>query len=133
MTMIGSTRNLGNIQGFDISAHIEPDEASSITDWAYNLPGDESPYTQADIDAYHRGDWGYVGIVITASKAGAQLAEVSLWGCECGTMSNGYISPIDGDGELFANGYGPQLIDDVIDGAKIVLRTLIDAAIDGTN
>jgi hypothetical protein len=133
MTMIDSKRSLGRIAGFDITAHIEPDEASSITDFAYDPPGIDSPYDQATIDAYHAGDWGFVGIVITASKAGAELCEVSLWGCECGTMPNGgYVSPLDGDGDEFANGYGPELIADVIAGAQTVLRTIIDDAIDSS-
>jgi hypothetical protein len=133
MTTINTTRrSLGRIAGFDITAHIEADEASSITDYAYLAPGIDSPYDQATIDAYHAGDWGYVGIVITAKRAGVELAEVSLWGCECGTMPSGYISPLDGDGDEFANGYGPELIAEVIASAQTVLRTLTDEAIDGS-
>ena len=130
--MIDTKRDLGRIAGFDITAHIEMDEASSITDFAYDPAAIESPYSQADIDAYHAGDWGYVGIVITASKAGVELAEMSLWGCECGTMPNGYVSPLDGHGDEFANGYGPGLIAEVILAAQTVLRTLTDEAIDGS-
>lgn len=59
------------------------------------------------------------GIIVTASKAYIDLGTNSLW------MTDETV--MDGDGEDFAHGYGPQLIEEAIAAAKAKLAELTEA------
>jgi hypothetical protein len=131
MQNIIETRDLGTIEGFHILAHIVPDEITSITDYAYAPSSDDDgPYSDEAISDYWAGHWCYVGTIVTASKAGVKLGETSLWGSEQGNLAGQWVSPLQGDGDDFANGYGPMLIREAIDEARATLRRLTDEAID---
>ena len=121
-TNIIATKDLGTIDGFDIRAHIEPDEdggASMHTD-----------PTREELDAYRDGDWRFVGTVITASRGGVVLGSDSLWGSEYGSLPGvpGFVSPLDGEGTAFVNGYGPQMIAEAIAEAKAKLAEICQPA-----
>ena len=132
MTFIVNSRTVGTVDGFDITAHTVPDNETSIYDYTdgANGPFDEDttdPLEQAVIAAFWRGDWNYVGTVVTASRCGIELGSASIWGQECGTYptapdGNGpFVDPLDGTIDTFANGYGPDLIAEAIDNAKAKL------------
>lgn len=113
------TRSLGTVDGFDITARIVPDTDTSADDY--------DCYTEEQIAAWRRDEWSYVGTIVTASKAGLDLGESSLWASEYGHVGEsgtGWISPLDGDGDSFVNGYGPDLIAEAIADAKAVLTEL---------
>ena len=110
-------KHLGEIDGFDISAYL--------------LGNDEAYYYGEEDDARRiaaeNGNWCYVGTIVTASKAGVELGRASLWGSEYGSLPGveEFVNPLDGDGEEFVNGYGPDLISEAIDEAKAKLTELV--------
>jgi hypothetical protein len=110
------SKDLGTIDGFDLAATLEPDHDST--------PYDAECYDAQDIEAWRAGDWSYVGTVVTASKAGIELGSASLWGSESGYLCGREVSPLDGDGDAFVNGYGPQLICEAIEEAQRKLGEL---------
>ena len=124
MTIIDSI-SLGTIDGFDIRAEIVPD--------AQQLEP-EGDYTPEQIDWFNDGDWQYVGLIVTASRAGVELGSDSLWNVECGTMplDNGetdpckrlvFIDPLrDSNGTLAA--YRADMIDNAIADANLKLSEL---------
>jgi hypothetical protein len=118
MTDTIETRPIGTIDGFHIAARIVPD-----TD---TRPDDYECYTDEQTEAWKRAEWSYVGTIVTASKAGVALGESSIWGSEHGYVNDGsgWISPLDGDGANFINGYGPALISEALTEAKSTLEEL---------
>lgn len=64
--------------GFTVVVTKEIDEDAS--------PADGDSYTAKDVQAYDRGDWGYVGITARAYREGVELGTASLWACEEGYM-----------------------------------------------
>lgn len=117
-----ASKYVGKVGGFDISARLVPDEETRTDDF--------DCYTSADRQAWIDGSWQFVGIIITASKAGIVLGEASMWANEYGDL--GYdddgnapsANPLDGDGDEFVNGYGPQMIAEAIAQAKAKLAEL---------
>ena len=108
---------VGVIDGFDIEAKLVPDVDTS--------PGEFDCYSDGDIAAWKRGDWSYVGTIVTASRVGVELGSSSLWGSEYGSRPGaGWVSPLDGEGDEFINGYGPQLIREAIGEATAKLEEL---------
>lgn len=112
MEQIIERKSLGMIDGFAIVAVIVPDTDSH--------PDDADCYAEADKQAWREGRWSYVGTIVTAFQHGVELGSSSLWGSEYGySPSWGKdISPLDGEGDEFVNGYGPGLIAEAIAEAK---------------
>ena len=106
------TRDLGFQSGFDLRAYLVPDVEVD--------PMSNGDYSEEDIDAWRRGDWHYVHVVLTASRDGVELGSASLAGCEYGWFPNSkkLVTPLDGNGPAFANGYGPTLVDEAIANAR---------------
>jgi hypothetical protein len=117
MTVIDS-RDLGRIRGFDIRAELHPDPDTR--------PQDFDCYTSADIQAWQHDQWSYVTTKITAARAGVELGAAYLSGSEHGYLPgvDRQVSPLDGDGEAFVNGYGPGLIDEAITEAEKTLTAI---------
>lgn len=107
-------RELDPRDGFDLTVTLEPDDATT--------PDDFDSYGAADVAAWHRGDWSYVGVVVTASRAGVELGRASIWGTEAG-----YSPGWDGYVDAFASGYVDDLIDEAIDEARARLAKLCPA------
>lgn len=115
-------KQLGMIDGFAIEAVIVPDLDAN--------PDEADCYDEADKAAWRRDEWSYVGTIVTASQHGVELGSSSLWGSEYG-FSPGwgrFISPLDGEGETFVNGYGPSLIQEAIDEAKTIAARIAASA-----
>lgn len=114
------SKTVGVVDGFDITAGLVHDSDTTVDDF--------DCYDEKAIAAYYRDEWHYVGIIITASKAGVVLGESSLWGSEYGILPDvdGWVSPLDGDGENFVNGYGPELIAEAIAEAQAKIKELIE-------
>lgn len=110
------SKYLGEIDGFEVSAYLLPDEEG----YYY---GEDDDARKIAID---NGDWFYVGTVIEASLDGVILGRSSLWGSEYGWIPGvkGHVNPLDGEGEDFVNGYGPDLISEAIEEAKAKLADL---------
>lgn len=121
MTRIES-RKLGVVEGFDITAHLVPDTDSSIDDY------EECVYTDEQRSAYLRDEWNYVGTEAVASRAGVELGSAVIFGQEYGLFPGHerWLSPLDGEGDQFANGYGPDLIDEAITEAKATIKKILD-------
>ena len=111
-------KTIGTIDGFDIEAHLvhDPDSEFEVAD----------PLDEPIKAAWLRDEWHYVGTVITASKAGIELGSSAIWGQEYGLFPghDDWLSPLDGEGENLANGYGPQLITEAIEAAKVKLAEI---------
>ncbi len=83
------TADWGQVDGFDISAVIVPDiESHCDEDWR-SMGADSTA-------AYNRGDWSYVGVIVTASRAGVALGSDSIWGSEHGCIPGvaEFINPL---------------------------------------
>jgi hypothetical protein len=115
---------LGTVDGFDIRADMVPDTAY------YSEP--DGDYTPEQAAAFANGDWSYVGIIVTASRMETDLGSDSIYGMERGNLAPGspFVDPLTGIGPEFANGYGPDMIDNAVADARLKLTELIDAAID---
>ncbi|SIH35613.1 Uncharacterised protein [Mycobacteroides abscessus subsp. abscessus] len=116
MEILGS-KNLGVIDGFDVTAHLEADVDAT--------PFEAECFDQNDIDAWRNDDWRFVGTVIKASKNGIELGEASIWASVYGVIGGKNVSPLDGEGDQFVNGYGPQLIDEAVSAAKAAVAKLV--------
>lgn len=79
------TTQLEPREGFDLDARVEDDLDSDPTEF--------SCYSAEDVEAWRRGDWHYVTVVVTASRAGVELGWSSLSGVESGIMADGYADP----------------------------------------
>jgi hypothetical protein len=113
------SKHVGTVDGFEINARIVPDTDAR--------PDDCDCYDAEDLAAWQRDDWSYVGTIVTASREGIELGESSLWGSEYGSLPtvDHFVNPLDGTGDEFVNGYGPQLIAEAIEEAKSVLNNMI--------
>ncbi|PVA17108.1 hypothetical protein DDJ46_17820 [Mycobacteroides abscessus] len=109
-------KDLGIIDGFNVVVYLVPDVDST--------PYDADCYSDDDIAAWKRDDWGYVGTIVKASREGIVLGESSLWASEYGVFDGKSISPLDGEGHQFINGYGPDLISEAITEAKANITKL---------
>jgi hypothetical protein len=124
---------LGTAEGFDIRAELVPDTATHHAE-------PDGDYTPEQIAWFNDGDWHYVGLIVTASRAGTDLGSDSLWGVEAGTMplDNGEVDPCkrlrtidplrDADGSLAI--YREDMVGNAVADARLNLTQLIDAAID---
>ena len=76
--------------GFTLTARIKFDDATR--------PGEFDCYSEQDLKRWEAGEWGYVGIVVTAEYKRWLLCDpvASLWGLECGLTedSGDYLSEI---------------------------------------
>ena len=76
--------------GFTLTARIKFDDATR--------PGEFDCYSEQDLKRWEAGEWGYVGIVVTAEYKRWLLKDpaASLWGLECGLTedSGDYLSEI---------------------------------------
>jgi hypothetical protein len=115
------TRRIGTVDGFDIDAVLTFDEDTR--------PFDFDCYDEETIAAWRADEWHYVGTIVTASRAGIELGSASLWSSEYGSLPgvHGWVSPLDGDGDEFVNGYGPDLIAEAIAEAQTTLAELNDS------
>lgn len=114
-------KDIGVIRGFQIRVYLEYDHDSR--------PEHSECYSPEDIKAWDRNEWFYAGAVVEASLLGIVLGTASLGGMEYGE-SPGWegedLNPLDGDGEQFVNGYGPDLINEAIAQAELTMGRLID-------
>jgi hypothetical protein len=117
---------LGTIEGFDIRADIVQD------DTALDTPLDVAEYQPDTVEAWLNEEWMFVGIIVTASRAGTDLGSDSIWMVERGDIPGiGDVDPLrDKDGSLDC--YRADMIDNAIADARLKLTELIDAAIDGS-
>ena len=98
--------------GFTVTITVVPDSDSS--------PFDADCYSAADIDAWRRDEWFYVGYVYTASRAGVALGEASIWGSEWDFP--GMDSSIDS--WIAENCYHPDLLEECVKSARATLAAL---------
>lgn len=106
------TIDLGTIDGFELRGELVPDTDSE--------PADFDGYTTDQIRAWKRDDWGFCGIIVTASRAGIDLGSDSLWAVEYGAMPDipDFLNPLkDSD-------YMADLIDNAIADARLKLTEL---------
>jgi len=125
MDYIIDSIDLESRDGFDLRASIVPDDHCGDTP--------DGDYTDEQIDAYRAGDWRYVGLIVTASRAGIDLGSDSLWAVEEGVYPTAggeriVIDPLGQDGSL--SYYGEDMIGNAIADARMTLASLIDEAID---
>lgn len=88
--------------------------------WGPSVPG-ETPKQQAArtaradyerLRAWCNGDWYYVGVIVTVSRAGVDLAKSSLWG-------------IESDGDEFLHEVAEELISTSLDEAEAKRKGII--------
>lgn len=116
---------LGTRDGFDIRADMVDEDY-------YQPVPDGDCYTDEQIDAYVRGDWKYVGIIVTASRNGIVLGCDSVWSVDCGHMPGiGHVDPLRQEGGSLDT-YRADMIDNAVADARLKLTELIDAAIDNS-
>ena len=128
-TDIIDSREIGTVDGWDITAHLEWDADTTATDYFNPDTADTPEDAAADraaIEAFNRDAWHYVGTVVTASRAGVALGTAAIWGQEYGEFPGhtGSLSPLDADPDdpdNFANGYGRDLVAEAIEEAKAKL------------
>jgi hypothetical protein len=103
---------VGTHDGFNIEAYLTPDLETTVE-------GD-GDYTDEEIRAYRNGDWSFVNVLVTASKSGTELGSANLGACQYGAFPgvSGWVSPLNGTGDDFINGYGPDLISEAVAEAK---------------
>ena len=116
---------LGNVDGFELRAEIIPDDDSTPDEYG-------ETYSRLALAAYQRGDWNYVGIIVTASRAGIDLGSDSIWAVEYGLLplGDGEVSEIidplrDENGSLAY--YKADLIDNAVADARMQLAALTDS------
>jgi len=114
------SRKLAAREGFDLTVTMHPDYDST--------PGDADCYTEADHEAFNRGAWGYVGLMVTASRHGVELGTASLWGMEYGSLPGvaGYVDPIDAD-----DAHGAETVADLESEAIAEARATLSRLCDG--
>lgn len=82
-----------SVDGFDITARIEYDCDTRITDF--------DCYDQAAIDAWKNDEWFFCGIVLSVSRNGVELSDhaACLWGIDCNypDSDNSYLSEVCSD------------------------------------
>lgn len=101
---------LGTVDGFDIRAITVPDH----------------DYAADANNATDSARWDWVGIIVTASRAGIDLGSDSLWGVEC---ERNVTNPLrDADGHLAL--YREDMVGNAVADARMTLIQLVDAAID---
>jgi hypothetical protein len=61
--------------GFDFRATVHADDDTSPTDY--------DCYSAEQIAAWRADEWRFVGVEVTASAAGVELGDASLWGVDC--------------------------------------------------
>jgi len=99
----------------------------------------DSTVTADQAAAFNNGDWGYAGIIVTASWAGRDMGSDSIWAVEYGTMpvesvistALVTIDPLRDEGGSL-DYYRADLIDNAIADASMALTSLIDEAIDSS-
>jgi hypothetical protein len=120
MTILDSV-DLGVTDGFTITAVTVPD------DTAYESPEDVAEYADAEATAaaWRNDEWGYVGIVVIASRAGVKLGTASIWAVESGSMPGvGDVDPLrDKNGSL--GYYGDDLTAEAVTEARRTLASLL--------
>ena len=101
--------------GFEVTALLVPDTDSHADESWRDMDAD----TRA---AYERGDWQYVGVLVTASRAGLDLGSDSILGSQYGSIPgvDGFVNPLtDTDYP-----YRADLIDNAIADARMALAEL---------
>jgi hypothetical protein len=88
--MVGDTVSV-DYGALTIRATIVPDNDTSPTDF--------DCYTEKQIEAYNRGEWRFVGVVVSIHLDDITLDDhaASLWGCDCGDGAGGYLSDTAND------------------------------------
>lgn len=114
-----------SVNGFDIVATLINDDRHSIDDddchsTDQSVTGcDDTQFAKllANRKAYHQGEWGYCGIVLSVSYRGVELSDhaASLWGIE-------YNYP-DSD-NAYLLGVANELLDEALDDARTRLTEL---------
>lgn len=83
--------------GFDLKVAVEQDYEWDIYDSGYQK-------SEADLAAWNRMDWLFVGVVVTASRDGQQLGDVSIWQLPQAVMSDGVrVDVLGSNGPFHAN------------------------------
>ena len=108
------------VDGWTVSVDTAHDDAIG------NLADEYDGFTSAQVDAWKRNEWTYVGCIVRVSREGVELGSASLWGLE-----HGYFTYTDEHDNVTGHGWvGPyaeavdDLIAEAIDEAKATLRKL---------
>lgn len=103
--------------GFEITAVLVPDTESDM-DYRRECDDDDQDY----VAAYDRGDWNYVGVIVTASRAGVDLGSDSIWGSEYGMIPGvpRFVDPLTDEDYP----YRADLIDNAVADARMKLSEL---------
>lgn len=114
------TRDLGTVDGFQVSAALMPDLDAH--------PDEYECYGADDVTAWRDDWWTYVGIVVTVSREGIELGEASLWAIEHGTMpiGGGVAATIDVD--AWEHDALSDLTDEALAAARETIARLCGAA-----
>lgn len=82
------SKTLPDVEGFTLRAVLLPDTDASPTDY--------DCYSRAAIKAWRSDQWSYVGLVVTVSRCGVELASASLWGMEYGSLPgvDAFVNPL---------------------------------------
>lgn len=103
--------------GFEVTAVLVPDtDSHADEDWR-DMDADT-------VAAYERGEWRYVGVIVSASRAGLDLGSDSIWGTQYGDIPGvaGLVNPLtDADWP-----YRADLIDNAVAAARMTLAELAD-------
>ncbi|WP_431911669.1 hypothetical protein [Nonomuraea jabiensis] len=95
-------------------------------DWD-SKPFDADCYSDADIEAWRRDEWHYVGVIVTPVVAGIPIdaAEDSLWGVEWGQLPD--LDRYLGMDQICNVHPVPEMLDGVRDKLKRFAPDLIEA------
>lgn len=80
------SKSLGVVDGFDIVAELWPDYEPSPDEY------EDDMFSDKQREAFNRGEWSYVGIVVRANLRGFALGSASLWGIEADDLDEALIT-----------------------------------------
>jgi hypothetical protein len=109
------TMSWGTVDGFDITARAVPDNdfgADAVVGFGLDVGA-----------AYAAGEFCYVGVIVTASRAGVALGSDSIWGSEYGTIPGvGVVNPLSDSDYM----YRADLIDNAVADARMRLTEITE-------
>lgn len=81
-------KRIGNLDGFEIDARLVPDPDTD--------PRDYDCYDADQVAAFRLDCWQFVGVIVSASRAGVELGSSSLWAVEYGDMPgvDDFVNPL---------------------------------------
>ncbi|WP_433662490.1 hypothetical protein ACQPW1_10245 [Nocardia sp. CA-128927] len=111
--------SVGVVDGFEIKAAMYADLDASPDHY------DPEVFDQADLESF--GDsWQFVGVEVSARRAGFTLGHASIWSCEYGLLAGKWFNPLTDHpvrSDDWVNGHGESLLREALDDAH---RTLVE-------